>query len=88
MDTDYHRDYKSLLQEYSQRMYRTYPEYRLIKCSGPEHERIFSIEVRIAKNVYGPGAGRNKKSAEQEAARLAYEQLTGNGEQGETRSDC
>jgi ribonuclease-3 len=33
------------------------------------------MEVRINKKVYGPGTGRNKKSAEQEAARIAYEEL-------------
>jgi len=74
-DTDYHRDYKSLLQEYCQRIYRTYPEYRLVKRAGPEHEFTFWIEVVVAGAVYGPGKGRNKKSAEQEAARLAYESL-------------
>ena len=76
-DTNYHKDYKSLLQEYCQRTYRCYPEYCLVKRSGPEHERIFWIEVRINKTVYGPGTGRNKKSAEQEAARVAFEKLTG-----------
>jgi ribonuclease-3 len=77
-DAGYHRDYKSLLQEYCQRLHRSYPEYRLVKRAGPEHERVFWIEVCIADNVYGPGTGRNKKSAEQEAARLAYEQLIEN----------
>ena len=73
---DSHKDYKSLLQEYCQKHFRCYPEYRIIKRSGPEHERIFSIEVRINETVYGTGKGRNKKSAEQEAAKIAYSELT------------
>ena len=73
--TDYHKDYKSILQEHCQRFFKCYPEYRMVKRSGPEHERIFWMEVRVNENVYGPGTGRNKKSAEQEAARIAYEEL-------------
>jgi ribonuclease-3 len=76
-DSGYHRDFKSLLQEYSQRFFRAYPEYRLVRRSGPEHDHMFWIEVCVNNQVYGPGMGRNKKSAEQEAARIAYGKLTG-----------
>ena len=79
-DTGYHRDYKSLLQEFCQRLYRSYPEYTLVKRSGPEHDRMFWIEVRVNNIVYGPGSGRNKKSAEQEAARFAYDALSAGNE--------
>ena len=72
---NFHKDYKSLLQEHCQRVYRCYPEYRLIKKTGPEHERTFWMEVRIGETVHGSGSGRNKKSAEQEAAKIAYEEL-------------
>ncbi|MDR2258074.1 MAG: ribonuclease III [Treponema sp.] len=75
MDRDYRRDYKSVLQELSQRLFRTYPVYRMIKRSGPEHERLFWMEVTVNGQVYGPGMGRNKKSAEQEAAKIAWEKL-------------
>jgi len=74
-ENDYHRDYKSLLQELCQRQYRSYPQYRLIKCSGPDHERMFWIEVTADGVVYGPGVGPNKKTAEQEVARMAYQAL-------------
>jgi ribonuclease-3 len=40
---------------------------------------MFCIEVSVNKQVFGPGMGRNKKSAEQEAARIAYEKLEGKG---------
>jgi len=69
---NYHKDYKSLLQEYCQRNYHCYPEYVMVKRSGPEHERTFWMEVKINETVYGAGTGRNKKSAEQEAARVAW----------------
>ena len=78
---NYHKDYKSLLQEYCQRFFRCYPEYRMVKRSGPEHERTFWMEVLVNDTVYGTGTGRSKKSAEQEAARLAYETFA-NGDNG------
>jgi ribonuclease-3 len=69
------QDYKSLLQEFCQRQYKNYPNYRLVKSTGPEHERIFWVDVIVNGKTFGPASGRNKKSAEQEAARLAYEAL-------------
>jgi ribonuclease-3 len=77
-EKDYHRDYKSLLQETCQHSYGAYPQYRLIKRSGPDHERVYWIEVSAGGVVYGPGTGRNKKSAEQEAARMAYQAIANN----------
>jgi ribonuclease-3 len=76
---NYHKDYKSLLQEYCQQNFRCYPEYNLVKKSGPEHDRTFWMEVRIKETVYGTGTGRNKKSAEQEAAKAAWEKLQADG---------
>ena len=74
-DTDKYRDYKSLLQELCQRRFRSYPAYRLVKKTGPEHERIFWIEVEINGHVFGPATGRSKKASEQDAARLAWTEL-------------
>ena len=71
-EKNYHRDYKSLLQELCQRQFRSYPQYRVVKHSGPDHERMYWMEVTINGTVYGPGIGRNKKSAEQEVAKQAY----------------
>ena len=75
LEDRHHRDYKSLLQELVQHLFRAYPAYKLIKRSGPEHDRIFQVEVIIHGESYGPGTGRSKKGAEQEAARMAYEIL-------------
>jgi ribonuclease-3 len=74
-EKNYHRDYKSLLQELSQQEYRDYPEYRMLKYSGPEHDRLYWMEVTVNGRVYGPGMGRSKKAAEQEAAKIAWDAL-------------
>ncbi|MDR2494893.1 MAG: ribonuclease III [Spirochaetaceae bacterium] len=72
----HYRDYKSLLQEFSHRLDRTHPTYNLVKRSGPEHDHFFWVEVRVHDQTFGPGTGRNKKSAEQAAAKIAYEHLS------------
>jgi len=72
---NYHKDYKSLLQEHCQKNLHCYPEYNIIKKTGPEHDRTFWMEVKIGETVYGNGKGRNKKSAEQEAAKAAWEKV-------------
>jgi len=74
--TDRHRkDYKSLLQELVQRHFHCYPVYALDRKSGPDHRKTFWMTVQFNGESYGPGKGVNKKSAEQEAARLAYEEI-------------
>jgi ribonuclease-3 len=75
-DNRYYQDYKSLLQELSQHFTHAYPAYHLLKRSGPEHDRIFWMEVSVNGQTFGPGMGHNKKSAEQEAARMAFETLS------------
>jgi ribonuclease-3 len=75
LEKNYYRDYKSLLQELCQHEFHSYPQYRMAKRSGPEHERFFWMEVSVGGKVFGPGMGRNKKSAEQEAAKMAFEAL-------------
>jgi ribonuclease-3 len=70
------KDYKTLLQEYSQKEFRSYPRYTLTKKTGPDHERVFWMEVEVDGRHFGPGSGPNKKQAEQAAARCAYEGLT------------
>ncbi len=69
------QDYKTLLQELSQHQFRSYPQYKLIKKTGPDHNRLFWIEVSVNGVNYGPGTGKNKKAAEQEAAKIAFEKL-------------
>ncbi len=66
---DFYQDYKSMLQEYSQETFKAIPKYVLVGESGPDHQKIFKVEVRISGTTWGAGSGRSKKEAEQKAAR-------------------
>lgn len=61
-------DSKTILQERIQAGYKGSPEYVLVGESGPDHCKIFEVEVRIEGKVIGRGSGRTKKAAEQQAA--------------------
>ncbi len=65
------RDYKTLLQEYSQKKYKTCPKYEFIGSTGPEHDKTFSMKVHMGSVSYGPCTGKTKKAAEQAAAKDA-----------------
>lgn len=69
------RDYKSALQEVVQGRDLPLPEYSVAAESGPDHRKIFHVEVRVQGEVMGTARGASKKAAEQEAARQALEQL-------------
>jgi ribonuclease-3 len=69
------QDYKSALQERLQALGKPLPEYRLAGEAGPDHRKLFSIEVVVGGEVLGAATGRAKKEAEQEAARLALARL-------------
>ena len=68
-------DYKSRLQEYIQKRSRSTPDYEVLQTVGPEHDKIFTVEVSLDGKRLGVGKGRNKKLAEQDAARDAYRHL-------------
>ena len=70
------RDYKSALQERLQALGRPLPEYRVAGEAGPDHRKLFTIEVVVSGDVLGTATGKAKKEAEQEAARLALEKLS------------
>ena len=72
---DFH-DFKSELQERSQLLFSTIPEYRLVKQEGEEHDKIFTVAVYISGEKLSTGIGRNKKQAETIAAREALRQLS------------
>ncbi len=67
------KDYKTALQEIVQKNPEDSLEYILIGETGPDHDKHFSVEVRLDNNVVGKGGGRSKKEAEQQAAREALE---------------
>ncbi|MFH1725934.1 MAG: ribonuclease III [Elusimicrobiota bacterium] len=62
------RDFKSRFQEMVQKRHKVPPEYVLVKASGPEHDKTFSVKVRMGSRIYGTGHGKTKKEAEQAAA--------------------
>ncbi len=68
-------DPKSRLQEWSQGQKLGAPIYVVIDKSGPEHARIFEVEVRLNGQPLGRGRGSSKAMAEQEAARAALHAL-------------
>lgn len=68
-------DYKTALQEFCQKRYKTAPIYTLTSSHGPEHSIIFEVEVSIAGKTTQTGKGKNKKEAEKQAAKEAWEIL-------------
>ena len=64
-------DYKTVLQEVIQRNPEEKIEYFLKGEEGPDHDKRFTVQVRLNSNVIGEGVGRSKKSAEQNAAKEA-----------------
>jgi ribonuclease-3 len=73
-------DYKSQLQEYTQGVYKTRPEYVLVEESGPAHDKTFRVALRLGGEVMAEGEGKSKKEAEQKAAKEALPCLTGERE--------
>jgi ribonuclease-3 len=70
------RDYKTLLQEFSQARFSVTPVYRIVNESGPDHSKTFEAEVIVTADPVGSGHGRSKKEAEQAAAKEAWCKLT------------
>ncbi|MCJ8342955.1 MAG: ribonuclease III [Cetobacterium sp.] len=68
-------DFKTILQEYSQKEYRVIPTYQVIKEIGPDHQKTFEIIVKIGDKCSETGIGKNKKSAEQSAAKALCKKL-------------
>ncbi len=68
-------DYKSKLQETTQQQTKVSPVYQVTSESGPDHNKIFSVGVYLAKKLLATGQGRSKQEAEQEAAKLALAKL-------------
>ena len=68
-------DYKTALQELVQQKKNQVLCYRLVGESGPDHDKVFTAQVLLNDQVVGEGTGSSKKRAEQDAARVALEQL-------------
>lgn len=70
-----HTDHKSALQEFLQSRGIAPGSYHVIAETGPDHQKTFRVEVRIAGHASAMGCGRTKKEAEQSAAIAALIQL-------------
>jgi len=70
-------DYKTTLQELARSHKLPLPHYELVRQSGPEHAKLFTISVVVGKQWVAQGEGSTKKSASQAAAKLAYKKMMG-----------
>lgn len=62
------KDYKSILQEYTLKEYKSTPRYAVIFEEGPDHRKYFEVAVSFGGMIRGKGEGKNKKAAQQDAA--------------------
>ncbi len=72
-EDDVFKDYKTVLQEIIQRNPEETVTYALVDQKGPDHDKIFTVEVKLNSNTIGKGSGKSKKQAEQMAAKQALE---------------
>ena len=72
-------DYKSRFQELCQKDNLTAPTYRLINSFGPDHDKIFDVELEIDGRTICMGRGKSIKEAERQAAKEALREMYGDG---------
>ncbi|HEX4809711.1 MAG TPA: ribonuclease III [Bryobacteraceae bacterium] len=68
-------NFKSVLQERTQALGLPAPRYVIVESSGPEHAKVFTVEVRVGDGQIGRASGTSKKSASQGAARQLLDRL-------------
>jgi ribonuclease-3 len=66
---------KSALQEWTQSLGLPFPRYATVETSGPEHAKLFTVEVRVGDQLTTRATARSKKAASQEAAQRLIDQL-------------
>jgi ribonuclease III len=71
-------DFKSALQEWLQERHAPPPRYRVVRERGPEHKKVFTVELRIGHDRVAEAEGESKKAAEQAAAEIALNRLREN----------
>jgi len=76
-DFDQSKNYKSLLQQLSQKSHGETPCYHLLDEKGPDHSKCFKVSAAIGSQVYAAAWGSNKKEAEQRAALNALHEIAG-----------
>lgn len=70
-------DYKSRLQEETQRLFGVLPEYRIVEEKGPPHKKVFKVALFITNRLVVESEGRSKKEAEQKAAKEGLNWIKG-----------
>jgi ribonuclease-3 len=68
-------DAKTKLQEYSLKMFKTLPIYKLISNTGPRHKPLFKVSVKLKNTRIFTADGSSKKDAEQNAATICFESI-------------
>jgi ribonuclease III len=66
-------DFKTRLQEFSQKQWRKIPQYEVASEDGPDHAKVFRVNVKVGDKIFEGALGKSKKDAEQNAARLFME---------------
>ena len=69
-------DAKTKLQEYSLKLFKTLPIYKLISNTGPRHKPLFNVAVKLKDTKFFASEGASKKDAEQNAASLCLESVS------------
>ena len=84
---EHHKNYKSILQELSQSLYKRAPKYKVVGESGADHDKTFMVEVLLEGKSLGQGSGKSKKQGEQAAAfeALQHPEFKGTRTRGVTR---
>ena len=77
-------NFKSALQELAQARKLPQPRYAIVRERGPEHSKLFTVEVRVGKEWTGQAEGRTKKIAAQRAARGLFERLQQTSDEEQT----
>jgi ribonuclease-3 len=79
MANRHRKNFKSILQNHSQKVFGITPMYKVVGEKGPDHGKIFEVEARVGKQRFPIGRGRSKKEAEQVAAEYAMAVLSDHG---------
>ncbi len=69
-------DSKTKLQEYSLKIFKSLPIYKLVSNTGPRHKPLFKVSVKIKDTKFFTATGSSKKDAEQNAAQLCFNSVT------------
>jgi len=69
------KDFKSKLQEYTQSLYKSIPEYETVQEVGPDHNKAFKVRVEVKGEILGEGWGSTRRKAEKMAAKSAWRKI-------------